>query len=131
MNKVNTNRVIAFIIDLFLFSIFASIFSCFLFEKNDLLNILIAKINLRVFAYYLFVFIYFILFDIVNTGETIGKSAMSVKTFNLNDSKLTLKQRLIRSCVKFLSIILIPISIVIYYLNGYTIHDNICKTKTS
>lgn len=109
-------RIIALIID----SVFVTFFS----------NILIDNVTINGFNYsydplsmkYAFTvlsfFIYFLVFDLLNNGQTIGKSL-----FELYDKQLTLKNRILRTIFKMISIVLTPITIFLFLFKKIILHE--------
>ena len=76
--------------------------------------------------------IYFILFDMLNKGKTFGKLIFSINVVNKNDlESLNTSKLLMRTFYKTLAILILPISIILYFIyNGFTIQDKICQTTT-
>ena len=59
-----------------------------------------------------------------------GKIIFKVRTLHLDNSILNLKTRLVRSMIKILTILFLPFMLIVFLINGYTIHDKICSTKS-
>lgn len=72
--------------------------------------------------------VYFLLFDFFNKGNTAGKAVMGLRTRNFSAQELPLKTRIGRTLLKLVSMIVLPISAIVYLLNGNTLHDNLMKS---
>lgn len=74
---------------------------------------------------------YFIAFDLWNNGITIGKSAMAIQVMRDKSEPLNLEERLVRSLLKTLAIIVLPVSVMLYlWFNSFTIHDHFMLTRS-
>lgn len=76
-------------------------------------------------------FLYFIIFDLFNHGNSFGKTIFSIKVVNIENLKnVEVKTLILRTILKMLSTILLPFSIITYLYNGFTLHEKFSKTKT-
>jgi len=133
MNNTQKRRVGAFIIDLMVIGFFVT------FAEN-ILSFFIEKISFDAlgltFNYtfsfsILFYVSYFLLFDLINNGITLGKMIFKIKVVFLDKTELTKATHLKRSLLKILGIIILPIAVLLFFLNKYfTIHDHFCQTTT-
>ena len=73
---------------------------------------------------------YFILCDVFGNSVTIGKEVLKIRTISVSGKQLKLKNRIYRTLLKILSIIFWPISATVFLINGFTIEDGFCNTKT-
>lgn len=74
---------------------------------------------------------YFIAFDIWNNGVTIGKSAMAIQVMRDKSEPLNLDERLMRSLLKTIAIIVLPVSVFLYlWVNSFTVHDHFMVTRS-
>jgi uncharacterized RDD family membrane protein YckC len=131
LSKISNKRIFALVVDLAVIS-----------QISILINNII-KINYEIstfklyetevsYGYSLIVFvyiIYFIVFDYFYGGRTFGKKIFSISVVGKNYS-LSLKQSIIRSLLKVISIIILPISAFIFLIDNSTIHDKYFNTKT-
>ena len=133
MNSTQKRRVGAFIIDLMVIGIFAS------FAEN-IISFFIEKVSFDAlgltFNYtfsfsILFYVFYFLLFDLINNGITLGKMIFKIEVVFIDKTELTKATHLKRSLLKILGIIILPIAMLLFFLNNFfTIHDHFCQTIT-
>ena len=134
MENINTKRILSFIIDLtissFLGNILLSLLS--LDIKNEVYNIQFwGKIINYGYSYQFFIILtYFIMFDLLNHGNSFGKLIFSISIRNKNNLDKPIKILLIkRTFLKMLSIIILPISIYLFlFKKGFTIQDKFTNT---
>ena len=91
-------------------------------------NISAFPFTLYITLAFVFYLLYFAMFDMINKGRTVGKRMAGIVTVFFD--KNTLKKRLVRSLFKTLSILLLPISFMLYFRYDYTLQDSRCRTKT-
>ena len=115
-SKTDFLRFIALVIDSFFVG----------FVANLLFSLVIKAPELNpLYRFELVCFLaYFVIFDIRNDGQTLGKMAVNLKPRNKN-----LKQRIRHSFLKIISIIIFPITIVVYLIKGKIIHDMILENQ--
>lgn len=129
---LKNKRILALIIDLLIIGAITAFVSRYVTLKTELETVNFADTDFMVgfsFAFLLFL-LYFILIDIFNEGKTVGKVTFKLKVVSKNGQELKLSNRLCRSVFKFFSYSLFPISVVLYLINGASLHDWVCKTKT-
>lgn len=134
MSGVNKKRVIAFILDIVVISTFVNI-SCIVFSDTYSPWHIYYQNFSSLFLPGMFIavsIIYILLFDLIFEGQTMGKLAASILVVATENNHIPdLKFRIIRSLTKILSIILLPISILLFLgKRGYTIHEKISNSKT-
>ncbi|WP_340203286.1 RDD family protein [Ascidiimonas sp. W6] len=134
MSIVNRKRIIAFIIDILVISTFVNICCSAVSE-----NYSPSHLNIQYFSSLLLpgmfigvYIIYILLFDVIFEGQTLGKLASSILVVESNNDTIPdLKKRVIRSLTKFLSILLLPLSVLLFISKrGFTIHEKISKSRT-
>jgi uncharacterized RDD family membrane protein YckC len=134
MSGVNKKRVIAFILDMLVISALVNIL-CFAVLDNyspSHLNINYFSSLLIPGIFIIVNIIYILLFDLVFEGQTLGKLASSILVVENNNNDIPgLRKRIIRSLTKLLSVILLPLSILLFLSKrGFTIHEKISNSKT-
>ncbi len=131
--NIKSKRIAALIIDLLIINIIVNIISNFFIVESHFGNFKFLKINFN-YGYSLviiFQLLYFFIFDILNKSKTLGKIALKINTVLINEEEFDLKNRLCRSFLKIISILISPISLILFLIKSYTIQDSICKTKTT
>lgn len=133
MDNTQKKRIGAFIIDLMVISLFAT------FAEN-IMSIFNDQISLKAFGLtfnytfsfsVLFYVSYFLLFDLTNYGVTLGKMLFKIKVVFQDKTELPKSIRLKRSMLKIFGIIILPITVLLFFLNKYfTIHDHFNQTVT-
>lgn len=132
MCDVSTKRIIAFFIDLGL------IWVCFVVINNfSPVNITIKEFKLVGFQFiigfsffFLIYYIYFVLMDFLNAGESIGKRIVHIGVVSKSNTILDNRALLKRTFFKTIGYIFLPISVVVFLYNQNTIQDKVCLTKT-
>ncbi|MCZ4319729.1 RDD family protein [Aequorivita viscosa] len=126
-----TKRVSALIIDLIVIGFIYSIGTNLLNLNLELGSIEI--FNLNVWYGYSFIFvlylIYFFLFDVINEGITFGKMLTKIRIVS-SIEKDSNYNKLTRSFLKVLGLMIFPITGFLFLLNGFTIHDKSVNTET-
>ncbi len=103
-------RLLALLID----SLFVSFISSFLF--NFVVN---TSLSTRIHSFEVFcLLLYFIVFDLRNDGQTLGMILTKI-----TPTKRELKNRISHSFLKTMSIVVFPITILVYLIKGKIIHD--------
>ncbi|MEM9687200.1 MAG: RDD family protein [Bacteroidota bacterium] len=132
MRTIPLRRSTAFLIDTlvvnsivtFSIQLFPMAFKIIDFEFLGLRFILGIRL---VFVVYLF---YFIVFDLLKNGQTIGKQLLNL-TVVAKDNKLPdLKKRVLRSLYKTLGIMVLPVSIILFLTRNYTFQEYYSGTIT-
>jgi uncharacterized RDD family membrane protein YckC len=133
MNQTQKRRVGAFVLDLMVIGIFTT------FAEN-ILSFFIDKVSFdalgltfnHTFSFSILFYVsYFLLFDLINNGVTLGKMIFKIEVVFLDKTELTKATHLKRSLLKILGIIILPIAVLLFFLNKFfTIHDYFCQTIT-
>lgn len=133
MNSTKIKRIAAFLIDVVIISISISIISNFLPISFKLTEVELfgvqwdLGITLGIFGY----LIYFLIFDVFSKGNTIGKHLVKIKTISKTLGQQKLKNLVQRSLYKTLSILILPVSAMLFLINKeYTIQDSFSNTTT-
>lgn len=131
MDKKISKRILAYIIDVALASSMASICSSLIFDKEENFFTDPLQINYWNMLYYMGFFAYFLFFDFVKQGDTIGKAIVSITVVNCDNSPLSLKKRLFRSLIKILGLVFLPVTFLVFIFgNHYLLQDEFIKTVT-
>lgn len=130
--KIKNKRILALTIDLIIIGFFVRLLSSLVDLNFSQGNLFLFDTNFTygyslVFIIYI---IYFFVFDYINNGVTFGKRIFKIEVIQIDKTRLSLSKRLIRSILKVVSIIIFPITLLMFMINGKTLHDNICKTKS-
>ncbi|MCG2417932.1 RDD family protein [Aequorivita sp. F47161] len=128
----NNKRIFAFLIDLLIIATISSLFSGF-FEIERALGtttIFDQTVTYGISWSFLFYAMYFIIFDIFNDAITVGKQLLKIKVVLKNDNPLSLRAQIYRTVLKTISILFLPISAFVFLINGKTLQDSYCNTKT-
>ena len=131
MKGIYLKRLLAFLIDFiiisFIYKILDDMFSLS-FEITEL-TLFETKIKLSFSFMILTFYIYIILFDIFNKGITFGKMIFNLSIDN-TDSNLQVVDLLKRSLLKIITIIILPISILLYlFKNKFLLQDKYSSLK--
>lgn len=132
MNLKN-ERLLALLMDLFLLGIIQMILENFLITTKTAIGefaFLGFTFSYGLSMWFVFCFIYFFLFDVITEGRTLGKTILKIKVVNQNNTDLSRKRLFIRSSLKVLNLIFWPITGILFFLNGWTLQDKVCNTKT-
>ena len=74
---------------------------------------------------------YFVIFDVINKGRTVGKLMLGILVVSKNGAALRIKKRLWRSLYKILSILILPVSVGLFlFKEGYSFQDYYMGTVT-
>lgn len=133
MNKIYLKRIGSFLIDISIIETVSSLIANFIPIKIKVSSFELLGKNFYINISFIIILyiLYFILFDILNNGKTLGKILFKIKVLSIENNNLSKVKLVIRSFYKILSILILPISIILYYFyNYFTIQDRICKTKT-
>ncbi|MCZ4320125.1 RDD family protein [Aequorivita viscosa] len=128
----NNKRIFAFLIDLLIITTISSLSSGF-FEIERALGtttIFYQTVTYGISWSFLFYAMYFIIFDIFNDAITVGKQLLKIKVVLKNDNPLSLRAQIYRTVLKTISILFLPISAFVFLINGKTLQDSYCNTKT-
>jgi len=133
MERMNKYRIGAFITDAVFVAVVAGILetlfaSVMQYSTFELLGSTFKFTYSFVMPSYI---IYYLFFDLVNNGTSLGKIIFKLKVMHENKTPLGLRKLVKRTLFKCISILLLPISILLFALtNGYTIHDAQSNTIT-
>jgi uncharacterized RDD family membrane protein YckC len=135
MNEQNLRRCAAVVIDFFLMSIVYSVL------VNVLPDTLIShreggiewSFTLVPEGFVLVSLGYFIGCDFLNRGESLAKDIMGLQTRSLDGKVLDLRQRISRTLLKWVSLILWPLAFLLYFWKekDFTLQDYVVKTKVT
>jgi len=133
MKSTQQRRIGAFIIDVFIVSVFVTL------TENMLSSVIEAKsfalfgiqFDLRIGTSFLLYVCYFIIFDLINNGITAGKLIFGIKVVHEDETQISKGVRVKRSLLKIISIIILPLSILLFLFSDYfTIQDYYSRTLT-
>jgi uncharacterized RDD family membrane protein YckC len=132
MKDIYLKRFLAFLIDFIIVSFIYKILDDMLslsFEITEL-TLFETKIKLSFSFMILSFYFYMILFDVFNKGITFGKMIFNLSIDNTTDTNLQVVDLLKRSLLKIISIIILPISILLYlFKNKYLLQDKYSPLK--
>ncbi|WP_055442737.1 RDD family protein [Lacinutrix himadriensis] len=132
MKDIYLKRFLAFLIDFVIVSFIYKILDDMLslsFEITEL-TLFETKIKLSFSFMILSFYFYMILFDVFNKGITFGKMIFNLSIDNTTDTNLQVVDLLKRSLLKIISIIILPISILLYlFKNKYLLQDKYSPLK--
>ncbi|WP_452229213.1 RDD family protein [Lacinutrix sp. MEBiC02404] len=132
MKNIYLKRFLAFLIDFIIVSFIYNILDDMLslsFEITEL-TLFETKIKLRFSFMILTFYIYILLFDVFNKGITFGKMIFNLSIDNTDSDNLEVVDLLKRSLLKILTIIILPISILLYlFKNKYLLQDKYSPLK--
>ncbi|WP_452232320.1 RDD family protein [Lacinutrix sp. MEBiC02595] len=132
MKNIYLKRFLAFLIDFIIVSFIYHILDDMLslsFEITEL-TLFETKIKLRFSFMILTFYIYILLFDVFNKGITFGKMIFNLSIDNTDSDNLEVVDLLKRSLLKILTIIILPISILLYlFKNKYLLQDKYSPLK--
>ncbi|MEC4048435.1 RDD family protein [Flavobacterium sp. SUN046] len=120
-------RIIAFVFDMVLFTIISSFFDFNIDSKETTFYGI--KFRLWVEVYFLEILTYFLFFDLVNNGRTLGKLIFKIKIVSNSNSNLSLSNRLLRTFFKTATISTLILSFVILY-RKLVFYDQYLNCKT-
>lgn len=133
MDRTKLWRIGAFIVDIVILGAIVS-FSEGLLDTSiegksyDLFGM---NFSIKLGVTFLIYVMYFLIFDVANRGNTVGKIIFRIKVVTEDNSTPRCGIRMIRTILKIVSIIILPISILLFFLNdSFTIHDRYAKTLT-
>lgn len=133
MDTTQKRRIGAFIIDVMIIGLFTTFAENILsiFNEKISFDALGITFNYTFSFSVLFYVFYFLLFDFLNNGDTIGKMVFKVKVVFLDKTEVPKAIHLKRSLLKILGIVILPISVLLFFLNKhFTIHDRFYQTIT-
>jgi uncharacterized RDD family membrane protein YckC len=131
-NHILYQRIYALIVDLIIVNFFIWISEAFLnlkFEAGTF-NAFGFYIKYGYTAAIIIYIMYFIFFDILYNGDTVGKFVFSLHTVETDGTEMSLKRRIIRSISKTVAIGLIVIPVIYYFFTSRDLFAEITKTNT-
>ena len=133
MANIPLRRSIAFLIDMFVVNIIVS-FVANLFPVTIPIHhfeIFRVQFTTGITLVPVFYGLYFVAFDMINNGQTIGKLIAGILTVSKNGKKLSTKRCLLRSWYKMFGILILPVSVLLFlFKDYYTIQDRYANTVT-
>ncbi|XLS30308.1 RDD family protein [Flavobacteriaceae bacterium M23B6Z8] len=134
MSGVNKKRIIAFFLDIMVIATLVNICCSAVSENYSPLNFNLHYISsLMLPGVFIGVYtVYILIFDLIFEGQTLGKLASSILVVECGNNHVPdLKKRMLRSFTKFVSILLLPVSILLFLSKrGFTIHEKISNSRT-
>lgn len=135
MENSKAKRIYAFIVDAIISNFIGLLFfSIFDIDENvttGSLEGLDANIRYGLSLQIVVFLLYNLSFDCINKGITFGKLVFSIKVVPSESRKETaVPMRIVRTILKMISTIFLPVSALLYLYNGVTIHERFSKTKT-
>ena len=133
MNITKSARIWAFIIDALIVGVSTTMFNSFLPDlfgsyQREIANVPITiSFGGSITTY----FLYFLIFDLFNHGISIGKVLLKLVVVDHLEKPLETNKRIIRTILKLVSIVFIPIAILVYlFSEALTLHEKATHTKT-
>mgnify|MGYP003150124651 CR=1 FL=1 len=117
--STKSKRILALLLDLTIIGVIASVATNFFKFEWELGEYLLFNHHIT-----------WGLCDVFGNSVTIGKEVLKIRTISVSGKQLKLKNRIYRTLLKILSIIFWPISATVFLINGFTIEDGFCNTKT-
>lgn len=136
MENVNLKRIYSLLFDLVIANMIGiMVFSLFNLERDVQVGTKMLfglNVNYGYSFQIIFLLVYFMLFDFFNEGRTFGKLIFSIKVVDkISLSELSLLSRLKRTCLKLITIMFLPISMIVFLIkDGLTLQDKIINTTT-
>lgn len=131
MTTVKLNRIGALLIDLILISLAYTLIYNFI--PKEWLSVSLSAnygFSLERILYYGSFLAYFLLFDFTNGGDSPGKEILKLSTRGAGGKKLGPAQAVKRSLLKLASLIILPVSALLYLFGEgeFSLHDAYLKT---
>lgn len=136
MENINKKRIYSLIVDIAISNLISMIFFSVMNLKYNFYENSFVVFNNEIsfgFSFQIIImFMYFIIFDIFNQGKSFGKLIFSIKLIRKNSlEELTTIDLLKRSIYKMISIVLLPISIILFlFYNCFSLQDRFSNSKT-
>ncbi len=133
MNGTQQRRIGAFLIDVIIISILVTIMEnmlSYIFETKNF-ELLGIRFHLRIGTSIFFYMCYFIIFDLLNNGSTLGKLLFGIKVVQEDETEISKKTSIKRTLLKVVSIMILPLAILLFLFSDYfTIQDYYSCTIT-
>lgn len=117
------NRIVAFLIDASLVSFIGGFIAT---SPTGEFVLTYGMVTISASTYMVLYLAYFMLFDLVNEGQTVGKAVVGIRI-----SKLDLKHRFLRSILKTFSIMFAPVTIIVYLYSKVVLHDYLLSNRNA
>jgi len=132
MKNIQLRRSIAFLIDMFIIGAMVGIFDS-LFPvtiRVDNFEVSGIRLTLGITLAPVFYILYFIIFDIIAGGQTSGKSILGIVVVSKNGEAISIRKRLLRSLYKMLGVLILPVAVLLFISDNYSIQDYHVGTAT-
>ncbi|WP_371820434.1 RDD family protein [Flavobacterium sp. HJ-32-4] len=135
MENSKAKRIYAFIFDVIISNFIGLLFfSIFDIDENittGRLESIDANIRYGLSLQIVVFLLYNLTFDCINKGVTFGKLVFSIKVVRIESGDETaVLTRIVRTILKMISTIFLPVSALLYLYKGVTIHERFSRTKT-
>jgi uncharacterized RDD family membrane protein YckC len=133
MNSTQQRRIGAFIIDVIIIGFFVTfsenlLSSAFQAKSFELMGI---QFHMRIGTSFLFYMCYFMIFELLNNGSTLGKLLFGIKVVHEDETEISKRTGIKRSLLKVVSIMILPLAILLFLFSDYfTIQDHYSRTIT-
>ncbi len=132
--RISTKRVLAFIIDMSIISMVFGLIQNFIPLIIEIREYELGTFDILVkFSFvFVFYFLYLFAFDFAKEGRTVGKMIFNILVISRKTMKTPKrKMLLLRSSYKVMSMIVLPISVLLFYFfDQFTLQDTFCDTET-
>ena len=131
MKTAKMNRIGALLIDLILISLgYTLIFNFIPKEWLSPTQLYGWGFEPDIMLYYGTFLVYFLLFDFTNSGDSPGKEILRLQTLDISRQRLERKRAVKRTLLKLVSLIIFPVSALLYLFGDgeFSLHDTYLKT---
>jgi uncharacterized RDD family membrane protein YckC len=131
--QLKNKRILAFFIDLIIINAIIQLFGLLAQTEMSMYSLdtehytLVSKMSYD-FVFYLG---YFLLFDFLSEGVTIGKKATNLVIVDAKQPAIGRNDLVKRTLLKMVSIVVLPISILVYLLFNKTLQDELVGLRVS
>ncbi|WP_297765012.1 RDD family protein [uncultured Muriicola sp.] len=128
---LKNKRMLAFIIDLIIIVAIIQLFSLGMSTEVSEYRLTTEHYTLVSRMSYDFVYclVYFLVFDLFGQGITIGKKATNLRIIHAKRLAIGRNDLVKRTFLKMVSIVLLPVSALVYLLFNKTLHDELMELK--
>jgi len=133
MKTTKSARIWAFIMDAFIVGLLTTMVNSFLpdFFGSHQREIANVPITISFGGSITTYFLYFLMFDLFNEGISVGKMLLKLVVVDHLDNPLDTTKLIIRTILKLVSIIFLPIAILVYlFSDALSLHEKATQTKT-
>lgn len=130
---MHLRRIGALIIDLAIINSLAALLKALLpmFSKKGIFEWFGLEFTYTIGVSFILCVCYFILFDLANSGRTIGKILFKIYVAFEDGTSVPKSILIKRSLLKTLSIIIMPVAVLLFFLNDYySLQDRFARTQT-